>query len=217
MRFVVTGFSRFGGVKDNPTEWLVQHLEEYLTKRQSPAQVHRCSVLKVSAKTAQEWVREQLRQCCDEGIAGSKAVMIHLGLNVSTTHFDLERVAYNCADFRIPDEDGWEPKAQPIENEAGMTTYSCRLTTLPVEAVTDSLRQRGHSVRTSGDAGRFVCNWIYYNSLILQDTAEKPWQSLFVHVPDFQYIPADKQLEFLGDLLEELQAAEEARLPPESS
>jgi pyrrolidone-carboxylate peptidase len=59
-------------------------------------------------------------------------------------------------------------------------------------------------VKISGDAGLFVCNYTYYNSLRVAQTNK--WHSLFVHVPPFAVIPADTQLRFAANLLDVLAA-----------
>uniref|UniRef100_A0A7S1SU77 Pyroglutamyl-peptidase I n=1 Tax=Tetraselmis chuii TaxID=63592 RepID=A0A7S1SU77_9CHLO len=218
MGFVVTGFSRFSDVVDNPTEWITQNLGRYLSDRRSTAKVDGYKVLRVSAKSTRHWIQEQLgRDCSQVGVASAPAervIMIHLGLNVTTRHFDLERMAYNCADFRCPDEDGWEPKEKLIEDNHARTIGSSRQTTLPLDNVAARLKGRGHPVHVSTDPGRFVCNWIYYCSLMEQDSPAKPWQSLFLHVPSFKYISAEDQLKFVADLLEDIQAEVEREAVP---
>ena len=69
----------------------------------------------------------------------------------------------------------------------------------------DSLSE--FEVEVSEDPGRYVCNWLYYLSL---KESEKYRQSgvvvysLFVHVPSFEYIPEERQLQFVHALFREL-------------
>ena len=62
-----------------------------------------------------------------------------------------------------------------------------------------------HAVRPSLDAGRFVCNWTYYLSLLHSQKARqrrgRPLHTLFLHVPPTAAIPLPLQFAFLLDLL----------------
>ena len=75
-------------------------------------------------------------------------------------------------------------------------------TSLPVEEITKSLTSMGHPVMPSDDAGRFVCNYVYYHSLRFAE--EQGIKSLFVHVPPFFTIGEEAQMEFAASLLEVL-------------
>lgn len=52
----------------------------------------------------------------------------------------------------------------------------------------------------SDDAGRFVCNYVYYHSLRFAE--QKGHKSLFVHVPLFSRINEETQMRFVASLLE---------------
>jgi pyroglutamyl-peptidase len=75
-------------------------------------------------------------------------------------------------------------------------------TTLPVKELTKSLRKTGYDVITSDDAGRFVCNYVYYHSLRFAE--QHGIKSLFVHVPLFSTIDKMVQMHFAASLLEAL-------------
>ena len=77
-----------------------------------------------------------------------------------------------------------------------------------VLSAAEVLRGRGHAatVQQSQDAGRFVCNWCYYHSLLHSQLARQargaPLHALFLHVPPTAAIPLDDQFAFLLELLE---------------
>lgn len=75
-------------------------------------------------------------------------------------------------------------------------------TTLPVNELTKSLRKIGYDVVPSDDAGRFVCNYVYYHSLRFAE--QHGIKSLFVHVPLFLTIDEEVQMHFAASLLEVL-------------
>lgn len=81
--------------------------------------------------------------------------------------FNLEARAVNNATFRSPDEDGWQPDCCPIASIPGMPLDCSVSSDLDLARLHRHLRARGHDVKLSSDAGRFVCNWTYYNSLAL--------------------------------------------------
>jgi pyroglutamyl-peptidase len=54
----------------------------------------------------------------------------------------------------------------------------------------------------SDDAGRYLCNWIYWESLRAAAAApNRNAHALFVHVPPFAAVPEETQRTFLNDLL----------------
>jgi pyroglutamyl-peptidase len=113
--------------------------------------------------------------------------------------------AKNEASFRTPDEEGWQPRQQHIN--AAQPLQSWLHTDLPLNALAASLAPAGLPVSLSGDAGLFVCNFTYYCSLRQAEAQrEQQWQSLFVHVPPFEVIPAASQLRFAASLLDALAA-----------
>ncbi|CAK9181180.1 unnamed protein product [Ilex paraguariensis] len=76
----------------------------------------------------------------------------------------------------------------------------CIQTSLPVEEIIKALAKMGFEVMASDDAGRFVCNYVYYHSLHFAEQNEI--QSLFVHVPLFLTIDEETQMHFAASLLE---------------
>lgn len=75
-------------------------------------------------------------------------------------------------------------------------------TSLPVVEITKALAEKGYEVMVSVDAGRFVCNYVYYHSL--RFTEQNGIKSLFVHVPLFVTINEETQMQFAASLLEVL-------------
>lgn len=73
-------------------------------------------------------------------------------------------------------------------------------TSLPVEEMAKTLAKMGYEVTISDDAGRFVCNYVYYHSLRFAE--HNGIKSLFVHVPLFLTIDEETQMQFAASLLE---------------
>lgn len=75
-------------------------------------------------------------------------------------------------------------------------------TSLPVSEIVKGLSKMGYDVMPSDDAGRFVCNFVYYHSLRFAE--HNRIKSLFVHVPLFLTIDEETQMEFVASLLKVL-------------
>ncbi|KAL4422931.1 hypothetical protein ABPG75_009128 [Micractinium tetrahymenae] len=211
VHFVVTGFSTFLGVSDNPTERLVEMLEQ--RGAESPDLILSTAVLEVAAQPAKEWLAQvyaspELAAAAAEG----PVVLLHLGVDVSGCGFKLERQAVNEATFCCPDQRGWRPQGQLIDDRPGCTLSTHLQTDLDVGQLAAQLagRQR-HNAAVSLDAGRFVCNYTYYLSLLHSEAARQrcgaPLHSLFVHVPPATVISLEQQFAFLLDVLEAVAAA----------
>lgn len=129
----------------------------------------------------------------------------------------------NNASFLSPDEDGFQylyhqidkdcPYDQPLFTTINIDSITSKTPNLrtPAHCVFEErLNRLGIRVRKSFDAGRFLCNWIYYRSLRQTQLLCKPnWHPLFVHVPHFTQISKEAQLNAINSLLKAL--AEEAQ------
>ncbi|RCV44667.1 hypothetical protein SETIT_9G393300v2 [Setaria italica] len=203
----VTGFKRFHGVAENPTERIVHNLLSFMEKRGLPKGLvlGSCTVLEAAGQGALRPLYELFESTVLDRENGSpnqgQVILLHFGANSGSHRFALENQAVNEATFRCPDELGWKPQRVPILSCDGSILHS-RQTTLPVKEISESLQQMGYDVAPSDDAGRFVCNYVYYHSLRF---AEKHGiRSLFVHFPLFLAIDEKVQMQFVASLLEVL-------------
>jgi pyroglutamyl-peptidase len=219
-----TGFGRFHNIAVNPTQLLVEKLPAYLRQHPLPKACSLASA--VVFETAAMSTRVLLERMYDKvegsrpdlSVAASGAVVprkprpprrvvfVHFGLNVAIKQFELELQARNEATFSCPDEAGWCPVRCRIDPDASVPLDHVRRTALPVCHLVAELRASGFDVGVSADAGRFVCNWVYYNSLRLAEA--KGACSLFVHVPPHEAQPLDTQLRFFAALSEHISALE---------
>ncbi|KAM7250638.1 hypothetical protein ACFE04_022521 [Oxalis oulophora] len=188
----VTGFKKFHGVAENPTETIVNKLKDFVAKKGLPAGVKlgSCTVLETAGVGALPMLEKIFESSISkmDVISNELVVWLHLGVNGAAINFAIERQAINEASFLCPDELGWQPE----------TSFS-------VEAIHKFLTKKGHDVTISEDAGRFVCNYVYYQSL--RSAEHKGNKSLFVHVPPFSRINEETQLQFIASLLEAIPLA----------
>ncbi|RRT75292.1 hypothetical protein B296_00023127, partial [Ensete ventricosum] len=139
----ITGFGRFHGVPENPTEGIVAGLLDFMQDKGLPQglRLGSCSVLETAGE-------------------GALAPL------------------YRVLESAVP-QAGADP---------GRVIWA--------------LAKRGYLARTSLDAGRFVCNYVYYHSLWLAE--QHGFDSLFVHVPPFETIHRESQMRFVACLLDVL-------------
>lgn len=203
----VTGFKKFHGVSVNPTEIIVTNLKEHMLKKGLPKGLilGSCNILETAGQGAVVPLYQTLQSAVSkpesEASTYEKVIWVHFGVNSGATRFAIEHQAVNEATFRCPDEMGWKPQKVPIIPADGGISRT-RESSLPVEEITKSLAKMGYEVMTSDDAGRFVCNYVYYHSLRFAE--QNGIKSLFVHVPLFLTIDEETQMQFAASLLEVL-------------
>lgn len=167
-RLLITGFDPFGGATVNPSWMAVERL---------PDQIGECVLCKLQIPTvfgkAAAAVLEIARQFCPDtilcvGQAGGRAAVTP------------ERIGVNIRDARIPDNAGNQPRGEFVDSSGPAAYFS----TLPVEAMAQTIRDAGVDTTVSNSAGAFVCNDVLYSLLHHYDgTAVRVG---FVHVP---YLP----------------------------
>ena len=178
LRFHLTGFGPFQGVASNPTTVLCQALGQCPSSSSTDVPTdastdasHTPPARLVSSAT----ILETSAEACTVGLldiierAGARrptrgTCFVHLGVSGRAEHFTLERTAWNEASFACPDERGFQPQRAPIAADDGPTAFS-RQTRLPVQELARRLTARGFDTDVSDDPGRFVCNYLYYQSL----------------------------------------------------
>lgn len=205
----VTGFGSFGDIQANPTEELAQ----WFPSTSSTGITYLSSTIMVSRDHVDAWMRDTFETIVDEITSlrletgeEQSVYFIHLGVSETLVDgFALEQYAYNECDFRIPDVMGMQPKEEPI---SGDCERGSRLETgLPVHTVAHDVASTGYTVSVSDDPGRYVCNYVYYRSLVgcrEKATPGVTLQSLFVHVPLEDRVPLDTQKTFLVSLIRHL-------------
>jgi len=205
-RFFVTGFGPFlPDAPTNPTQALVERLAD-AERTSSSYSIEACEIVEVDIERAKCAVKELEARVREPTRTETKSssVLIHLGVHSTLRGYRVERVAWNESSFRIPDAAGRKPQGVTICAEDG-GLEACLRTVIPVEEVVDRLQNLGYPCEASNDAGRYLCNFIYYGSLkaSAQVTSDgvSDCTSLFVHVPPFSVIEESSQCAFVQDLL----------------
>lgn len=196
--FHCTGFSKFHDVAVNPTELLMRELKFTLKAEPLPdnAVLASATVIETDARVASGVLRQLYEQP-----EKRRRIYVHCGVDVSIPRFQLEIQGRNEATFSCPDESGWMPCKMRIEPEKHLA--NTRTTDLPLGDLVGRLRRRGFDAELSRDAGKYVCNWVYYNSLKLAEQMEKS-SAIFVHFPDLATVSLKDDITFLVSLIGEM-------------
>jgi pyroglutamyl-peptidase len=189
----LTGFGPFSGVEQNPTEQLVQRLQN----QSFPGLSLTTDILPVSYKGSFRHAQTALRE-------QSFKTILHLGVSAKDNTLRLERQAINSMSASIPDNDGIINLNLSIDEV--MPSSHVLQTGVELEELVQSLREQGTEVKISKDAGQYVCNALYYQSLQWAQKQTETPQVLFVHVPQVGNVSEEGSLWTLESLEESIQS-----------
>ena len=109
-------------------------------------------------------------------------IVICIGQAGGRTDLTVERVAINCDDFRIGDNEGNQPVDESVV-PGGPAAY---FATLPIKKMVAALQARGIPAKVSNTAGTFVCNHVFYGLMDLLAHDSRQRRGGFIPVP---YLP----------------------------
>lgn len=228
-KLFITGFGSFGDIDANPTQQIVEYLEDECFSIEGYDSYF--NVLHVSTGGVDDYLEER------ESNVKLGNVNIHIGVHGKATRFALEQYCYNNKDFRIPDSSGKQPEKERIEPL--MDLEYPLVTDFNVMEICKKLKKKGHDVAVSDDPGRYICNYIYFTSLQQQSNAtgdkgivldyeggngqgsendaaaagggddfsssaaavESKNKTIFIHVPPFEMIRKQEQVEFIKEAI----------------
>ena len=100
--------------------------------------------------------------------------------------------------FRSPDQSGYQPQQTPIANTLNFD--ECCSSDLNIELLCSDLQHQHFNVTISTDPGRYLCNYVYFSSLV--DLQQKT--CVFVHVPRVELLPIEIQIQLITCLIKQL-------------
>lgn len=191
-QILLTGFKVFGGCEVNPTQLLAQHFIEH------PRKGVTCSVVEVTAKDADAYIEKAKEKVlCSKG---KKILNLHFGVGPNTV-YELEQMCFNNKDFEIPDNLGYKPRKQQITKTQALN-YPIH-TKVDIKGLHEAL-SKDFKVEISNDPGRFLCNYIYFKSSYDLSLNNVHCFSLFVHFPDLEISPHERNVEFVKKMFDYL-------------
>jgi pyroglutamyl-peptidase len=167
-RVLITGFGAFPGVPFNPTARLAAELAA--VRRPALENVVRTAhVFETSYAAVERALPALLTEVRPD-------VVLLFGLATRTPYLRIETRALNRRSALFADVQGCHPTRAAIAPRAPMVMQG----NAPHQRLAIAARQAGVPARLSHDAGRYLCNYIYWRALEL--TACQPLVQ-FVHVP----------------------------------
>lgn len=171
MKLLMTGFAPFPGVEVNPTELLIRYFQDGAV----PLPYHLtliAEVLPTAFDLAGSRIRELIRDELPDAV-------LCLGVAQKRAEINLERVAHNWDEARIPDNMSVQRSGEKIVPDGAEVYYS----TLPVEQIKSCLDAANIESVLSDDAGRYVCNHVFYSARHEIELLGLKIPCGFVHVP----------------------------------
>ena len=167
MKILLTGFEPFGGERINPAKEAVKLVKDEI----KGAQIVKCYVPVVFGK-AIETVHEAMKK------ENPDAVLL-IGQAGGRYEITPERVAINCDDGRIPDNEGNQPVDQPVKADGPAAYFS----TLPIKKMVEYMKAANVPAAVSNTAGTYVCNHLMYGVLYYLDKEFPDTIGGLMHVP----------------------------------
>lgn len=167
MKILLTGFDPFGEDTINPALEAVKlvntdDLDAEIIKLEVPTVFHK------SIQTVQKAMAEH-----------KPDVVVCVGQAGGRYAITPERIAINCDDGRIPDNEGNQPVDVPVFDD-GDTAY---FSSLPIKKIVENIRNIGLPAEVSNSAGTYVCNHLMYGVLYTIQQAYPQTKGGFIHVP----------------------------------
>lgn len=171
LTILLTGFGAFPGVHDNPTAALVAQL----VRRRRPLgpDVRRIAhVFETCYGAVDAELPALIEQYRPDAIA-------MFGLAARTRHLRIETQARNRLLTSFPDAGGHRPLRSVITPDASAHLPG----RAPMPKLVASVRALGLPAALSRNAGRYVCNYAYWQALVAAEKLGGPRVVVFVHVP----------------------------------
>jgi pyroglutamyl-peptidase len=173
MRALVTAFEPFGGSAVNASAEAVALLPERVGEVDIVRAVLPCVFGDAADRLAELIADTEPDLVVAVGEAGGRSSV------------DLERVAVNIDDARIPDNAGNRPIDRPVVPGAPVAYLSG----LPIKACAAAVEAVGVPGGVSNTAGSFVCNHLFFSLMHLLD-GRPGIRGGFVHVPTLDRMPS---------------------------
>ena len=167
MKILLTAFESFGNRTVNASEAVIKKLPDSIDGFEIVT-----AVLPVDHETAPM----RLVSIIDEH---NPDAVICLGEAGGIDWLQLEFVAINWMDFRIPDNSG-STISDVMINPNGETAY---FSTLPIRKFELTLNAKQIPVKISMTAGTYLCNMVFYTLMELVENCESVIPAGFIHLP----------------------------------
>ena len=169
---LVTGFGPFPGAPINPTEQIVRRLAR-------SSRLHGHAIAGHVFETSYTAVERDLPRLIAKH--HPRAIVL-FGLAASTPHLRIETLAHNEITRQQVDVTGNMPMQNAIRPACAMTLRG----RAPFTRLVNAARVAGVKAQRSQDAGRYVCNYIYWRAIEASRKPGGPKRVVFDHVPELR-------------------------------
>ncbi|XP_063713384.1 pyroglutamyl-peptidase 1-like [Symsagittifera roscoffensis] len=186
MSILVTGFGPFGDMKENPSWVAVRQL--------SGASINGFKIdthmFQVSYDEVDSFV-DSISHNDDYEF------FLHVGVSSEASNVVLEQIAC-CGGYKKPDVFNKLPQTEsfrsesspaPVENLSMCTAFDLEMCKAQLHAI-------GVPASTSSEAGRYLCEYLYYRSM-----CRNGGKVLFVHVPMSDVTPTEETTKILKEII----------------
>jgi pyroglutamyl-peptidase len=191
MKILLTGFEAFGTVEENPSQVIVEQMAKLINLPDHIDLI--CEVLPVDYETTGQMIREFIQTHQPDAV-------VMLGVAASREEINLEYHAANCDTSNGEDNQGMKRTHHVIDYR--FDHYFKRSSTLPLDYLFYELWANDIPAKRSYDAGGFLCNHAFFHALsCVADTDGKSIMTGFIHIPTFETIEQEAQLEAIQLIL----------------
>lgn len=170
MHFLLTGFPPFPGRPINPTQQLIEAIQE---GRTDASDRHLSTALLPVEYQGVEYVFDKLIRDLRPD------VVLSFGVGRHERTLRLESCGVNRDDASLPDNAG-ETRRETSIIPGGPDAIRC---SADLPDLQETLRNAGIPVEISQDAGQYVCNHLLYYASYHEQQGESEYNFLFTHVP----------------------------------
>ena len=167
MNILVTAFDAFGGDTRNISQEVIECL---------PNSIGTCQIHKLIVPTVFGESGDRVISAMDQF---HPDIVLCLGQARDISTIELERIAINLMDARIPDNAGYQPDEVPVIANAPAAYFS----TLPVKKMMSVIQADHIPVSISNSAGTYVCNQLLYRVLHHATIKMPHVRACFIHLP----------------------------------
>ena len=168
MKIIVTGFEPFNGESINPSYEIVKKL---------PKEINGCQLLPFELPTSKNDCLNKIIDALEK--EKDIIAVVSVGQAGGRSKISIERVAINCDDYNIPDNDGLIIHDQKIIEDGPDAYFS----SLPIRKIEEAIKDISIEVEISNTAGTYICNHVFYSVRHICESKYKHIQSGFIHVP----------------------------------
>lgn len=141
-------------------------------------------------------VRQLIPKLWQPGFEGVQKIdyVLHVGMASTKKQYVLERLGHRD-DYKLVDLDERLPNQNPSSDDYPWHGVPAQLTTdldvADIKSRWETYLPDNLTLKSSEDAGHFLCDYIYFNSLATCHRAGQRKRVLFMHVPAVRSEPAD--------------------------